>query len=155
MKIDRLLSIVMVLLERKTMSAKALAEMFEVSLRTIYRDMDSISQAGIPLVSSPGINGGFQIMQEYKLDKKLFTTDDMTAILMGLGSLTSMLGKEEWVHTRAKVTSLLPNEQVREIELRSSQITIDLKPWMGNHKVTTALPLLKKALQERVLLSFM
>lgn len=155
MKIDRLLSIVMVLLERKTMSANALAEMFEVSPRTIYRDMESINQAGIPVVSSPGIHGGFQIMQEYKLDKKLFTPDDLTAILTGLGSLASMLGSEGWVRTQAKVKSLLPVHQADDIELKSSQIAIDLKPWMGNDTVTTALPLLKKALQDQVLASFL
>lgn len=155
MKVDRLLSIVMVLLERKTMSAKALAEMFEVSLRTIYRDMESINQAGIPVVSSPGLHGGFQIMPEYKLDKKLFTAADLTAILMGLGSLASMPGNEEWVRTQAKVRSLLPLQQAEEIELKSSQIVIDLKPWMGNHAVTAVLPLVKKSLYEQRLLSFL
>jgi predicted DNA-binding transcriptional regulator YafY len=155
MKVDRLLSIVMLLLERKTMSAKALAEMFEVSLRTIYRDMESINQAGIPVVSAPGLHGGFQIMQEYKLDKKLFTPADMTAILMGLGSLASMLGSEDWVRTQAKIKSLLPLHQAEEIELKSNQVAVDLKPWMGNRTVTEALPLLKQALEGETLFSFL
>ena len=154
MKIDRLLSIVMLLLERQTMSAKAMADMFEVSLRTIYRDMESINQAGIPVVSTPGVHGGFEIMREYKLDKRLFTPADLTAILMGLGSLSSMPGSEEWVHTQAKVRSLLPLRQAQEIELKSAQIAVDLKPWMGNGAVTAALDLFKSALRVSRLVAF-
>lgn len=72
MKTDRLLSIVMLLLERRKISAPELAEMFEVKLRTIYRDIETINQAGIPIVTYRGANGGFGIMEQYKIDKKLF-----------------------------------------------------------------------------------
>ena len=72
MKVDRLVSIIMILLDKKRVSARELADMFEVSPRTIYRDMDSINMAGIPVYSVSGVGGGFEIMQKYKIDKKVF-----------------------------------------------------------------------------------
>ena len=57
-KIDRLLSIVMILLAKKKVSASELAQTFEVSVRTIYRDVDTINQAGLPVVTYPGAKGG-------------------------------------------------------------------------------------------------
>ena len=84
MKIDRLVSIILMLLEKKRISARELAEMFEVSPRTIYRDMDAISRAGIPIRATSGVGGGFEIMPAYKIDKTVFSTADLSALLMGL-----------------------------------------------------------------------
>lgn len=72
MKVDRLVSIIMILLEKKRVGAQELANMFEVSPRTIYRDIDTISMAGIPVRSTSGVGGGFEIMPDYKVDKKVF-----------------------------------------------------------------------------------
>ena len=72
MKIDRLVSIIMILLDKKRIGAQELAEMFEVSPRTIYRDIDAIGMAGIPIRSTTGVGGGFEIMPQYKLDKNVF-----------------------------------------------------------------------------------
>ncbi|NLM98370.1 MAG: HTH domain-containing protein, partial [Halanaerobiaceae bacterium] len=63
MRIYRLLSIIMLLLNREKISAAELAAYFEVSPRTIYRDIETICQAGIPIVSYQGMNGGFAIME--------------------------------------------------------------------------------------------
>lgn len=70
MKVDRLVGMIMTLLDKKRISARELADMFEVSPRTIYRDIDAINMAGIPVRSTPGVGGGFEIMPEYKLDRK-------------------------------------------------------------------------------------
>lgn len=72
MKVDRLISIVLVLLDKNRISAQELADMFEVSLRTIYRDIDAIELAGIPIRSTSGVGGGFEIMPNYKIDKRYF-----------------------------------------------------------------------------------
>ena len=84
MKVDRLVSIIMILLDKERIGAQELANMFEVSPRTIYRDIDTIGMAGIPVRSTSGVGGGFEIMPEYKLDKKVFSSADLSAILMGL-----------------------------------------------------------------------
>lgn len=72
MKIDRLVSMIMILLEKERIGAQELAELFEVSPRTIYRDMEAIKMAGIPVRSTSGVGGGFEIMPAYKVDKKVF-----------------------------------------------------------------------------------
>ena len=71
MKIDRLVSISMILLDKKRIGAQELADMFEVSPRTIYRDIDTINMAGIPVLSTSGVGGGFEIMQKYKIDRNV------------------------------------------------------------------------------------
>lgn len=154
MKVDRLVSIIMVLLEKKRVGAQELAELFEVSTRTIYRDIDAIGLAGVPVRAVPGAGGGFEIMPEYKLDNNVFTTDDLSALLMGLSSLSGMLRSDELIHALAKVKSFIPAGQARDIELRANQICIDLDPWTGNGNVKPYLELIKTAMQERRLLSF-
>jgi predicted DNA-binding transcriptional regulator YafY len=144
----------MVLLQNKKISATKLAEMFEVTPRTIYRDIETINQAGIPIITYPGVNGGIGIMEEYKIDKKLFTTSDITTLLMGLGSISSTLSNEEIVNTLAKVKGLIPAEQIKKIELKSNQITIDLTSWIGNKNLQPNLEEIKKALNEGKFISF-
>lgn len=154
MKIDRLVSIIMILLDKRRISAQELADMFEVSPRTIYRDVDAISMAGIPICSTPGVGGGFEVMPEYKVDKKFFSTDDLSALLMGLSSLSGMIRSDELVHALAKVESLVPANNAKDIELKVNQINIDLSPWTGNRNLQPYLEIIKSALQENKLLTF-
>ena len=142
MKVDRLVSIIMILLDKKRISAQELADRFEVSLRTIYRDIDAINQAGIPVCSSPGVGGGFEIMPDYKLDHKVFSSADLSAIVMGLSSLSNMVRGEELIHALAKIRSLIPADEAKDIELKANQIHIDLSPWMGNGNISPYLELI-------------
>lgn len=154
MKVDRLISIIMILLDKKRIGAQELADMFEVSTRTIYRDIDAINMAGIPIHSTSGVGGGFEIMQGYKIDKKVFSTDDLSALLMGLSSVSTMIRCDELVNAFAKVKSLIPVDRAKEIELKVNQVCIDLSPWMGNSKIQPYLELIRIALQENKLLTF-
>lgn len=154
MKVDRLVSIILLLLEKERISAQELADMFEVSPRTIYRDIDAINLAGIPVHATPGAGGGFEIMKQYKIDRKVFTTTDLSIILMGLSSLSNMMRGDELVNALAKVKSFIPAEQAKDIELKANQIYVDLTPWMGNKNVQPYLETIKTALQEHKLLSF-
>ena len=154
MKIDRLVSIIMILLEKERISAQELAKMFEVSTRTIYRDIEAISMAGIPVLATSGSGGGIEIMKDYKVDKKIFSTDDLSALLMGLSNISGMLRGSEVANALAKVKSFIPSEKAKSIELKASQIYIDLTPWEGNASVNNALEIIKKALQENRLLIF-
>ncbi len=81
MKLDRMIGILSVLLQHEKVTAPYLAEKFEVSRRTISRDIESLCMAGIPLVTKPGINGGITIMDGYKIDRTLLSASDMQAIL--------------------------------------------------------------------------
>ena len=95
MKIERLLSIIVILLERKKVPAPRLAEIFEVSTRTIYRDIDTLNAAGIPVITYPGVNGGVGILEEFKLEKNLFTSEDLSSLLTGLSSISSAFSSSE------------------------------------------------------------
>ena len=154
MKVDRLVSIIMILLDKKRIGAQELADMFEVSLRTIYRDIDAINMAGIPVRGAPGGGGGFEIMEGYKIDKKVFSAADLSALLMGLASLSNMVRGDELVHALAKVKSFIPADRAKEIELKVNQICIDLSPWMGKSDIQPYLEKIKAAMQESKLLSF-
>ena len=154
MKTDRLVSIIMMLLDKERVSAQELADRFEVSPRTIYRDIETINMAGIPVRSTPGVGGGFEIMQEYKLDKNVFSAADLSAILMGLSSLSGMVRGNELVNALAKVKRFIPADRAKEIELKANQIDIDLSPWMGNRNIQPYLERVKTALQENRRLSF-
>lgn len=121
METDRLISIIMVLLNNERISAIKLAEMFEVTPRTIYRDIDSISLAGIPIITYTGTKGGIGIVPEYKIDKKFFTTTDISTLLMGLSSVSTILSDKEVIGTLEKIKSLLPKDQFRDIELKSNE----------------------------------
>lgn len=154
MKIDRLVSIIMVLLDKERIGAQELADMFEVSPRTIYRDIDTINLAGVPIRSTPGVGGGFEIMPEYKVDKHIFSAADLSAILMGLTNLSDVMRESELVNALAKVKSFIPADKAKDIELKANQVCIDVSPWIGNRDIQQYLEIIKAALQERNLLTF-
>lgn len=154
MKIDRLVSIIMVLLDKERIGAQELADMFEVSPRTIYRDIDAINMAGIPIRSTSGVGGGFEIMQKYKVDKNVFSTADLSAILMGLSNLSDVIRGNELVNALAKVKSFIPADKAKDIELKANQVCIDLSPWIGNRSTQQSLETIQTALQDHRLISF-
>lgn len=154
MKMDRLLSITMLLLDKKRIGAKELAEKFEVSPRTIYRDIDTLNLAGIPIHSTSGVGGGFEIMENYKMDKKVFSTADLSAILTSLTGFSNMMQGKELASALAKVKSFIPADRAKEIETKINQFELDLSPWLGNRNIQRYIETTKTALQENRLLTF-
>ena len=92
MKIDRLIGILSILLQEEKITAPELAERFEVSRRTINRDIEDLCRAGIPIFTSQGAGGGISIMDGYRMDRTILTSRDMQMILAGLRSLDSVSG---------------------------------------------------------------
>ena len=91
MKLDRLLGILTILLQKDRVTAPELAEKFEVSRRTIGRDIDAMCRAGIPVVAHQGSGGGISIAEGFKLDKSVLTADELSSIiaaLKGIGSVS-------------------------------------------------------------------
>lgn len=154
MKIDRLLSIIMTLLDQKRVGARELADLFEVSTRTIYRDIEAINMAGVPIRSISGVGGGFEIMPEYKVDKTVFSTAELSAILMGLSNLSGMVRENELANALAKIKSFVPADRAEDIAIKTNQICIDLSPWSGNRTIRPYVQMIKAALEENRLLSF-
>lgn len=154
MKTERLLAITMILLEKKQISAPQLAKMLEVSVRTIYRDINSLSEAGIPVTTCPGVNGGIQIMDNYKIDKNFFTSSDITSLLIALESLSQNVSPIQTNQLFQKIKTLAPEDFLEEIEFKTNQITIDLTPWTRNHTLQPFLELIKSAMDQHRILEF-
>lgn len=84
MKNERLFQIVNILIKKKSVTAPELAEKFGVSIRTIYRDIETLSLSGVPIYTTPGKNGGIRILEDYKLDKTFFTEEEQLLLLQAL-----------------------------------------------------------------------
>lgn len=90
MKMDRLLGILVTLLRKERTTAPVLAEKFEVTRRTIGRDIDALCRAGIPIITQQGNGGGISIAEGYRLDKSILTTKELAEIVSALGALGSV-----------------------------------------------------------------
>lgn len=88
--LNRLFQIVYLLMEKPQMTAKELADRFEVSERTIYRDIDKLSIAGIPIYTNQGKHGGISILPDYVLDKAVLTTEEKNKIMESLNVLNEV-----------------------------------------------------------------
>jgi predicted DNA-binding transcriptional regulator YafY len=153
-KIDRLIAIIMLLMERKVIGAAELAEMFEVSLRTIYRDIEAIGRAGVPITSSTGPGGGIGIMDSYKMEKRLFSASDVTALLIGLGHMQNSLPSDKLVSTLAKIRGMIPDEEYKRLEVKANQIKIDMSPWHEKSILPQILETIRFALDNKQVICF-
>lgn len=106
MKTDRLLAITLYLLNREVVSAATLADRFEVSKRTIQRDIEALNGAGIPIVSAYGLNGGYEILDGFKLVKQVAGADDYLNIITALKGLDSAIDVKGISDTLEKISGL-------------------------------------------------
>lgn len=142
MKIDRLMGIVTLLLQQDKITAPELARRFEVSRRTINRDIEDICRAGIPLVTTQGYGGGVSIAEGFKLDKSLLTGDEIQAILSGVKGLDSV---SDTSHFPALVEKLADGN--------SDDILIDLAShYQGS--LTEKIAAIRAAIRDRLPISF-
>lgn len=146
MKIDRLIGILSILLQQEKVTAPYLAEKFEVSRRTINRDIEDICKAGIPIVTTQGRDGGISIMEGYRIDKTLLTSSDMQAILAGLRSLDSVSGTNRYQQLMDKLS-------VGNVLGSNHHICIDLSSW---HKSSLApkIELIQQAIEKKENIAF-
>ncbi|MFD0674714.1 helix-turn-helix transcriptional regulator [Cohnella sp. GCM10027633] len=146
MKLERLLSIIILLLNRRRMQAKELAEHFEVSVRTIYRDIDAINVAGIPIVTYQGTNGGIGLTEGYRLDRNVMTSEELAAIATALRSISTSYGSEPNSRLLEKINSVVPPEYAEQFQDMANRVLIDLSPWDGNERLRPKLGHLKEAI---------
>lgn len=126
-KLDRLLAITMILLNQPRVSATELAARFEVSLRTIYRDMEAINQAGIPIVSYAGSDGGYEIMSGYRIDKQVLSLDDFASICSALRGARSATDSTDIDGLLERIGALMPSPD-STLGLGSGHIDLDFQP---------------------------
>ena len=94
MQINRLFQMIYILLDKKTVTASALAKHFEVSTRTIYRDVETLSSGGIPIYMSKGKGGGISLLPEFVLNKTVLTEVEKTDILSALQAVSAVSFEE-------------------------------------------------------------
>ena len=124
MKTDRLIGILSVLLQEEQTTAPKLAEMFEVSRRTINRDIETLCMAGIPIQTLQGTGGGIRIMDGYRVDRTILTSKDMRMIMAGLRSLDSVSGSRYYSQLMEKLQA-----GSSEFLVGRDSVLIDLSSW--------------------------
>lgn len=148
MKIDRLMGILTILLQRDQVTAPWLAEKFEVTRRTINRDIESLCSAGIPITTTQGIYGGISIMDGYRLDKTLLTVSDIQSIWAGLQGLDSVTGSNQYIDLMEKISAGKFSDYAA-----GQHLLIDLGSWTKNG-LLEKIALIHSAIEEQKKICF-
>lgn len=138
MKIDRMFKILYILLEKKQVTASELADKFEVSTRTIYRDIDALSMAGFPIYTNKGRSGGINLLDNFVMDKALLSSEEQNNMIMGLETL-SAIQYENVDHAISKLKSIFNKSADNWIE-------VDFSHWASSEDEKEKFELLKFAL---------
>lgn len=146
MQISRLFEIVYLLLDKKCMTAQELADRFEVSVRTIYRDIDTLSQAGIPIFASRGKGGGIRLMDNFILNKSVLSEQEQSSILTALAGMNE-LQPGQTGPVLEKLSALFGGRPYDWIE-------IDFSSWDSSDRISRSLALLKEAIFSRTVVFF-
>lgn len=147
-KVERLISIIMILLKKEVVSTKEFSQLFNVSKRTILRDMETLSLSNIPIYSVNGVKGGYGIMDEYKVDKRLLSSSDLQNILTALGGLEQILLTEEVERTIKKIEAM-----VSPLSLNRS-IQLSFYDWEGRSEILETLKTCHESILKKRLVSF-
>lgn len=136
--VDRLFQIVYLLMEKPKMTAKELANMFEVSERTIYRDIDKLSLAGVPVYTSKGKEGGISLLPDYVLNKAVLTEEEKMDMSASLNALKELAYQNE-KKNGSKLQMFLGDKFQDWLE-------VDFSSWGNSEKETDTFDILKKAI---------
>jgi predicted DNA-binding transcriptional regulator YafY len=136
MKINRLLEITLILLNKNTVTAGEMAERFKVSTRTIYRDIDELSSAGVPVFTNKGSGGGIALLDNYAINKALLTEHERDSLLLALktlqatkypeidvilekiGAVFKKAAASDWVHIEFSPWGSGPNEENKFLDVK-------------------------------------
>ena len=146
MQIHRLLEIVYTLLEKERVTAAELARNFGVSERTVYRDVDALSAAGIPVYMSKGYKGGISLLPGYAVEKSMLSDAEKTEILSALTALGAVRPDAQTA-ALGKLSSLFSSSSADWVE-------VDFSPWSGSGGDRDKFEALKTAILERKKISF-
>ncbi|QHZ47223.1 helix-turn-helix transcriptional regulator [Bacillus sp. NSP9.1] len=154
MKIDRLLAIVILLVRKRRVQAKELADLFEVSVRTIYRDIEAINQAGIPIVTSQGAGGGISLMEQFRLENKLLSADELAAITTALESVSSTYEAFQNGNALEKIRLLVSEEEMPLYREKTKRWFIDISSWGESEGIKKKIKMLNQAADSLNTVSF-
>ena len=146
MQMNRLFEIIYILLDKKRITARELSEHFEVSQRTIYRDIETLSAAGIPIYTNKGKGGGISLLDNFVLNKSILSDQEQNEILMSLQTLNAMQFPdiEPVLH---KLSTLFKKQSMNWID-------VDFSHWGSDENERQKFNLLKTAIQNGKVLTF-
>lgn len=143
---NRLFEIVYILMQKKKITAKELANRFEVSTRTIYRDIEILSRANIPIYSSKGKDGGIRLLEEYVLNKTILSEEEQNQILFALQGMKKVVGQDE--KDILQKLSTLFNKKIND------WIKIDFSNWEKDNTQAQRFDIIKTAILNKKQIKF-
>ena len=141
MSVGRQFQIVYTLLNEKTVSAPALAKRLEVSVRTIYRDVEALSAAGVPIYAIPGKGGGIALMEGYTLNRSLLSDDEKSQLLLALKSV-SAIGADASADLLSKLGALMGDNG-------GDWLSVDFARWGNHEQDSEKFDVIKRAIMKR------
>lgn len=144
MQIHRLFELVYVLLDHKMVTAKSLAERFEVSTRTIYRDVEVLSSAGIPIYMSQGKGGGIRLMDNFVLDRTVLSNKEQNQIISALQGIKG-IGNYQEADVLDKLSRMFQKNN-------DPWISVELSDW--SNEDTDKFDHIREAIQQKKRLEF-
>ena len=146
MKTNRLFGIIYLLLSKNTMTAKELAEYFEVSTRTIYRDIELLSELNIPIYMSKGKNGGISLLENYKFDKSLLTNEEQNQILFSLQGMNKLQIDNKNIYEKLK--NIFSKDE-------ESWFDVDFSVWGKSNAHNQIFKLIRDAILNKCVIEFL
>ncbi len=150
-KIERLLAITLLLQARGKMTARRLATILGVSPRTIYRDIDTLSLAHVPIAMDYGPGGGYYLPDDYHFDAAVFTREEAVSLILGVdmaGNYNLFAADDSLHRALFKLEAALPEEYRADIKLAREHILFDTTAWDGDSASSAYLEMLRNAVLE-------
>ncbi len=146
MQINRMFEIIYILIDKKTVTARELAQRFEVSQRTIYRDVEALSSAGIPVFMSKGKGGGISLLDDFVLNKAVLTEEEKTDILSSMKAVDA-INLNATDSALKKLSSLFG-------ENNSDWIEVDFSSWYNSEQESETFNNIKSAIISKKIINF-
>lgn len=150
MRVERLLSILLIISNKGTVTGKELADHFEVSIRTIYRDIEKLCEAGVPIGAAGGKGGGFYIMENYNLDNLFLNKGEVQTLMTVMNSLSVIFGKNQQFND---VVLKFENSHEEE-KCEDDKLSINMSHFSMEDELKEYLFLINKAIEDSKLLVF-
>lgn len=148
MRLNRLIYILLTLEKEKKVTAKRFASELEISVRTVYRDIDTLCSAGIPICAESGQGGGISLMEGYQTQIKHFDKDDIIYLFLnGIGvkaEKSSILDKHTDMSLK-KIVKTLPKTKTDEIQEIVGRFVVDSSPWWGEEETMPQIDVILQA----------
>ena len=147
MKYETMIKILFLLLSKGKVSAKYIAQRFEISTRTVMRYLETMSLANVPIIADAGRNGGFYIADTYKLPASFMTEKEFNAVISTLSSYNENLNNRTIASAIDKLSSI-KNPNKRTLDVKSGNLIIDGSSWNGNDNVKNVISTISDAIED-------